>query len=667
MRFSRAFQAALVSALFAAGCSGGNGGGGNGGDPPIADAGDDAAARIYQTYTLNGTQSTDPEGKDLTFAWSILSAPDGSAVTLTSSGAVAMPAFTPDAEGVYLFGLVVDDGKKSSALDTVEITVELRIAVFADRFGELAGDLEQSGVGQADDFVGYPDSYVIGGAGSVLVFVDFRNRETTLLAYRTDNASVEFLAAGEILDARAAGDFVVWTEFRNGRPDLFARSLLTGAEQQITNDDELEEIGMMAGNVLTLRKENPPYGLDVYVYGLESDGLNLISDMDVGIDESNAASDGATVVYTSLDTTDDVWGYDIDGQSTFAIAVNTTDDEFALGVSGDFVILQVSTGGAPSLYHQRISNSQRVPIAGPGFQFYEVDGDYVILDDGANLEAYRLSTGTRSVLSSTWNVVDLSNGVVAWTEFNGATSSLDVRSKLLPAGATANVTATTVDEGAVAVLTNGIAWDGPDAAEIYQAYYSGDGGTTTESAGDDKVYLTDVLDAYDVAVVGGEADSTFAADVIDALTAAGMPVLSLDRDGNSVADYYESEALYSLTVSSVGCGPAAITLSGAAHPAFAGFPPAGYVELERSLPVPYTASAFDVGITPPDGWQVLASYSLGSSCPITDLTALSTFTTADGTAVILDGAASDSIALWAPARRELLLSELRYLASTRAP
>jgi hypothetical protein len=93
--------------------------------PPMAFAGFDLEAEVGTTVFLNGTASGDPDGDSLTYVWTLEFAPEGSALgALSDDQAQApMPSFVPDAEGVYLFGLIVSDGSYTSAKDLVTVTV----------------------------------------------------------------------------------------------------------------------------------------------------------------------------------------------------------------------------------------------------------------------------------------------------------------------------------------------------------------------------------------------------------------------------------------------------------------------------------------------------------------------------------------------------------------
>ena len=61
------------------------------------------------------------DGNALTFAWSFVSRPAGSAATLSNAAAI-MPTFVADRPGDFVVQLIVNDGLTNSAPDTVTIT-----------------------------------------------------------------------------------------------------------------------------------------------------------------------------------------------------------------------------------------------------------------------------------------------------------------------------------------------------------------------------------------------------------------------------------------------------------------------------------------------------------------------------------------------------------------
>lgn len=88
---------------------------------PLANAGPDQTVPTGTTVTLDGSGSTDADGQPLTYRWSLVSKPAGSAAALSSSS-VPMPSVTIDRGGDYLFDLIVNDGQVDSLTDRVRVS-----------------------------------------------------------------------------------------------------------------------------------------------------------------------------------------------------------------------------------------------------------------------------------------------------------------------------------------------------------------------------------------------------------------------------------------------------------------------------------------------------------------------------------------------------------------
>lgn len=87
---------------------------------PAANAGPDQTVTHGALVTLNGG-GTDPQGRPLTFQWSLISRPVGSAASLSGTS-VAQPTLVADRPGTYVAQLIVNNGFLNGAPDTVTIT-----------------------------------------------------------------------------------------------------------------------------------------------------------------------------------------------------------------------------------------------------------------------------------------------------------------------------------------------------------------------------------------------------------------------------------------------------------------------------------------------------------------------------------------------------------------
>ena len=88
---------------------------------PTASAGPDQSLIVGSQVLLNGGGSSDPDNNPLTFAWTFVSRPNGSAATLSNAN-TSTPSFLADVVGAFVVRLVVNDGIVASAPDDVTVT-----------------------------------------------------------------------------------------------------------------------------------------------------------------------------------------------------------------------------------------------------------------------------------------------------------------------------------------------------------------------------------------------------------------------------------------------------------------------------------------------------------------------------------------------------------------
>ncbi len=90
---------------------------------PVANAGQDQTLQLpVNLLTLDGTQSSDADGRIVSYGWVKVSGPAGGSL---SDPALARPVVTNLQAGVYIYSLTVTDDKGDTATDQVRITVNL--------------------------------------------------------------------------------------------------------------------------------------------------------------------------------------------------------------------------------------------------------------------------------------------------------------------------------------------------------------------------------------------------------------------------------------------------------------------------------------------------------------------------------------------------------------
>ncbi|MCW9018536.1 MAG: PKD domain-containing protein, partial [Kangiellaceae bacterium] len=87
----------------------------------VIDGETDQHGQVDQRVTFNGGNSYDPEGKSLTYQWTLTLVENSNAVLESRDGETT--SFTPDLPGVYLLKLVVMDDIQESHYDLVRLTV----------------------------------------------------------------------------------------------------------------------------------------------------------------------------------------------------------------------------------------------------------------------------------------------------------------------------------------------------------------------------------------------------------------------------------------------------------------------------------------------------------------------------------------------------------------
>ncbi|MBS0339064.1 MAG: PKD domain-containing protein, partial [Proteobacteria bacterium] len=161
---------------------------------PTADAGIDQNVPLGTVVTLDGGDSSDPDGDPITYAWTLDSKPANSAASIVDPTS-PRPALTPDLAGTYKASLVVTDSSNATSVaDQVVITVSpvnqnnAPVAVAGPNQNVLVGatvELDGSASSDADgDLLSYSWSITSKPAGSTaqLSFIDAYDPAPTFVA-----------------------------------------------------------------------------------------------------------------------------------------------------------------------------------------------------------------------------------------------------------------------------------------------------------------------------------------------------------------------------------------------------------------------------------------------------------------------------------------------------
>lgn len=428
---------------------------------PVANAGADFSATVTQTAALKGDASSDADGDALTYAWSFVSRPTGSAATLSDSAA-ANPTFLVDRPGTYTVRLVVNDGTANSAPDTVTVTTINRAPAAdagPDQTAQVGALVTLNGSGSSDpdgNALTYAWAFQSRPAGSLAALSGPTSVGPTFTIDRPGTYVVRLVVNDGSVSS--APDTVVVSTVNsapvaNAGPDQSALVTqivtLNGSGSSDVDGDALTFswafVGRPAGSSATLSSGTavgPTFVVDrPGTYRLRlivNDGsVNSPQDLvDITTQDSapvaNAGADQSAVV-TETVTLDGSGSTDVDGDSlsyvwsltnrpagSSAVLANqtTVTPSFVVDRPGSYVAqLIVNDGFGPSLADTvTVTTRNSAPVANAGLDRSVVAGQAVMLDGIASSDV------DGDVLTFDWSFTARPAGSSA-TLANGTTSA----------------------------------------------------------------------------------------------------------------------------------------------------------------------------------------------------------------------------------------------------
>jgi hypothetical protein len=171
-------------------------------NPPTADAGGNFELEVGETATLDGSNSSDPDGDELTFTWEFTSTPNGSTVNISNADSPTA-TFIPDVAGEFAITLTVEDpmgGQGTADVVVTAIANEPPVAVITDASGQAISSengnneinidnvLQLHGTQSTDpedDELSYSWELISGPSGGS---VNLENVNTSILSFSADFA-----------------------------------------------------------------------------------------------------------------------------------------------------------------------------------------------------------------------------------------------------------------------------------------------------------------------------------------------------------------------------------------------------------------------------------------------------------------------------------------------
>ncbi len=202
---------------------------------PVANAGRDRRVSGNQPITLDGSRSSDSDGDQLSYQWSITNSPTGSSATIINADS-PYAVLNPDVAGDYQIQLVVSDGVFDSLPDTILIS-DTNVAPVAN-----AGASQTYEVGKTIQFDGSGSSDADGNA----------------LSYKWRIVSAPVGSAAEIQNATSvistlspdvAGDYVVSLTVNDGVYDSSPSSVIVHRTNQAPIADAGRHLSGQIGQI----------------------------------------------------------------------------------------------------------------------------------------------------------------------------------------------------------------------------------------------------------------------------------------------------------------------------------------------------------------------------------------------------------------------------------
>lgn len=564
-----------------------------------------------------------------------------------------------------------------------EVVIESEILVVGDvNSPQIANFLETRGYEVTDvPYVAY-EAAEVQIDGDYIVWSDNRNGNRDIYAYQISTAT-EFVvstAAGIQRLPQVSGDYIVWEDHRNGNADIYAYQISSATEIAIATDESAQTEPRIDGDYIVWQDQRNGLA-DIYAYRISSQEELVISTQ-AGEQWAPKIAGDYIVWQSYLNGFSDIYGYQVSSATLFPIST-AVGSQYQPVMSEKYVVWLDNSVGDDNLYAYNLETQQEIIVSNAAGQQWrpQVRGEYVVWQDfrdgNYDIYAYHFGSQTETVVSADAAQQShpvLTDDLIIWQDFRNG--HYDIYTYQISSGTETRLSQHSTPQTRPLADGNRLVWLDAKRGVVDVMMRDGISGedllvtnTWVTPAGianaDSGLTITD----YDVAILGSDVLSNeIMLDVFDAADAANVSVLGFGGTGMSLAAALAADGRYGIQVTpDSGCSEMQVfttALITETHPLAFELDVEGVLKLEQEAAEGMDELAIntDANATDsPQDWAVLATFH-DHMCNEFD-SAIVEFTTDAGTHVLLDGSATvaDKYRYWTNDRWKLLTNELTHL------
>lgn len=421
-------------------------------------------------------------------------------------------------------------------------------------------------------------------SGDYIVWSDNRNGDLDIYGYQISTGK-EFVVAkapGKQWLPDVAGDYIVWEDYRNDNADIYGYYIPKKKVFAIATESQ-NQLFPRTDGVNVVWQDQRDGNDDIYRFLLNEDGGTAIPVKTGAGDQKYPLVSGDHIVWENYENGyNDIFLYTIGSTDP---PLNLTSDkpdssQYQPHIDGDYVIwLDNSTpANGEDIRAYRISTAQPIDVAvGAGQQVNpQLSGNRVVWQDNRNLTVgaphvsqfdiytYQLPNGPATRLTnddSDQTLPQISGDLVTWQDRRNG--NYDIYAYGLSGGGEKQITSDTTAQTHPRVANGRIAWL-DERRGVVDLYWSKDLGDTLSLA--TNTWLTPAgmigdISKYDVLVLGNDfVSEAVMLNLYDAAIAAGIGVVGLGGTGGSLARSLANAGRYGISVTP-GSGCSAMEIS----------------------------------------------------------------------------------------------------------